>query len=69
MHVAMVYISCILMAGDLLQLGASAVFRFNNPHEAAKLRRRQSVSPCLYCVLYKVMVNMGVGMGGGGMVL
>lgn len=30
--------------GDLLQLGASAVFRFNNPQEAAKLRKRQSVS-------------------------
>ena len=33
-----------MIPGDLLQLGASAVFRFNNPHEAAKLRRRQSVS-------------------------
>ena len=34
----------LMIPGDLLQLGASAVFRFNNPHEAAKLRRRQSVS-------------------------
>ena len=29
--------------GDLLQLGSSAVFRFNHPQEARRLRRRHSV--------------------------
>ena len=33
-----------LFPGDLVQLGDSTVFRFNNPHEADKLRRRHSVS-------------------------
>ena len=41
-----------ISAGDLLQLGASAVFRFNNPQEAAKLRKRQSVSETFSLPLY-----------------
>lgn len=35
------------VAGDLLQLGGSAVFRFNNPKEAKKLRKRHSVRECV----------------------
>ena len=46
----------ILKIGDLLQLGASAVFRFNNPHEAAKLRRRQSVSQ-IQLILISVCIS------------
>ena len=44
MYVVVLFFVIFVYVGDLLQLGASAVFRFNNPQEAAKLRKRQSVS-------------------------
>ena len=38
--------TCIVIdfVGDLIQLGTSTVFRFNHPHQAAKLRKRHNVS-------------------------
>ena len=45
--------------GDLLQLGGSAVFRFNHPQEAKRLRKRHSVS--VSCALTQQMVVGGCG--------